>query len=460
MARWKTAVWVTGVAAAGYLGTTWWMGTKVEAAMADNDKRLESQLPFVKVVDRKFERGLFRSTETDTLSLRAFGREFTQLTLTSTIKNGPVAGLSLAAAVIDSELRATGEHQQEVAGWLGGGPLLTAHTTVRLTGTGGDALLSMPAADTAHLKWSGAMLKIAFAGKPAHITVQGDVPAMELIADDGATVKVTGVHLEEDQQQLFADEPALYAGQQKFTVAQLAVRPSPIAGLFALPALSLGGIELSGSAALANDSEFLDYAVQTSAKTLEVNAENYGPARMQMTLNHVHARSMVEVIKVSRTAWDQPMGDAATAQTVLDQEMGLFKHGMQMRLDRLSFTTPGGEATLTLSLVPKADAADFSNPAALSRAFDLKVTASVPENFVHGLQRKFEPAGRSDRELGAEREAIIGRGLVLRKGPMLEASFEQNNGETLINGTVQNSPLAPAPAANQAPGRTMRMPAR
>lgn len=145
----KAAVGGVGIvvlAGAAYLGATAWGGQKAEARYHEQMARVQARLPFVRVSEDKYAKGFFTSTSTTTLQFGcptpADAQPMTA-TITSTVHHGPLAGGTLAAAVIDSQLHVSGAGAQQVAAAFGGVPL-TVHTVVGFAGNASSSFESRP----------------------------------------------------------------------------------------------------------------------------------------------------------------------------------------------------------------------------------------------------------------------------------------------------------------------------
>ena len=117
--------------ALAYGGSTWWAGTKIKSSYDTALDELPKQTALVRVINRTYERGFFGAVSTVTLELgcaadaaakvpavkpaeggdeedeadeAATPFKAMRLTFRDTIRHGPLAGGSLAAATIDSEL--------------------------------------------------------------------------------------------------------------------------------------------------------------------------------------------------------------------------------------------------------------------------------------------------------------------------------------------------------------------
>jgi uncharacterized protein YdgA (DUF945 family)/cytochrome c551/c552 len=428
-----------------YLSSTWLIGSSIETIMADNDSKIENQLPLVKVSERKFERGFFQSSETAKITLNLPGTEHIQFTLKSTIRNGPIPNMSgFAAAVVDSELRVNEGYQQDVMNWLASGVLLTSHSTYPLIGQEGESLVTVPGFNTPRLSWNGMTLKINFSKDLSHLRLQGDVPKMELHWAGGTSLNIAGFHYDGDQKQVFSDDPTLYSGNHKMTISQLDMIPSNQgAGATFPPLITAKEISISDTSTLIGN-EFLDYVEKGYAKTLEVNKQDYGPTHLDISVNHIHARTLSDLIQNSHEVENQPTVPLKSPQVIaLRQE--LIKHGMEINIDQLSFTTPQGEASLSSSIkLNDAAPIDFTDRNALVRNFSIKTEVSVPEEFVRSLQKKYGPSDQTEDQANAKIQDAVGHGYVVRDGAMLKSNIELKNGQVWFNGILFVPPAPPA----------------
>ena len=120
--------------AVAYGGGTWWAGSKVKSSYEAALEELPKQTALVRVIDRKYESGFFGAVSTVTFEFGCAadtaaaqvpavakpaepGEEDDEeadaestpfkpvrITVRDTIRHGPIAGGTLAAATIDSEL--------------------------------------------------------------------------------------------------------------------------------------------------------------------------------------------------------------------------------------------------------------------------------------------------------------------------------------------------------------------
>jgi uncharacterized protein YdgA (DUF945 family) len=150
-----------------YGGSTWWTGSKVRSIYETALDEMPRQTAFVRVTERKYERSFFGAVSTVTMEIGCAAdapavaqapaakpaegeepeeeedRDETEakpskplrITIRDTIHHGPIAGGTLAAATIDSELVLDIKAQAEAEKLFGKARPLTAFTKVNFDGS-------------------------------------------------------------------------------------------------------------------------------------------------------------------------------------------------------------------------------------------------------------------------------------------------------------------------------------
>lgn len=435
------------LALAAYLGSTWLLGMQADNLLADTEKKLEHHLPFVKISERKFERGFFTSTETAKVTLGDPGREIASFTLKSTVRHGPLPGLGgIGAAEVDSELSLDESAPQPLKNWLGTGVLLAAQTTMTLSGKEGESRLAAPGFKASRFAWDGAAMRITFARDLSRFTVQGDIPSVRTGLQNGPSLKVANAHFESEHERIFGDAAALYSGSDRLTISRLDLDPGTGPGAF--PALTAGDINIS-DAATRNGDEHIDYRYAYSAKTLEINNQNYGPARLDVAASHLHARTLSDLLRNGPAA-SGPRSAAEREATL--QKLARLIQGANARIERMSFATPHGDAVLSASVAASEPVGLApGDPASLIRALDIRVDAAVPEESARSLLQ-ISGAFGSMAQVDARIREAIADGYVTRDGAMLMAGFEFRNNQRVLNGPQPEAEAEPDPGPESEPG--------
>lgn len=483
----KTSRVVALVAApvGAYLLASWIVGAKVQSALEDQYKMLEG-LPYIKVADRKFDRGLFSATETVTFEVMgdmfralqkaqkeaaaadpdaakedAVALEPLRFTVRSSFKYGPLPGFStFAAATSDSELVLDEKTMQELKAVLGDNKPLTAHTVYRFDG-GGVSNISSPAfsmnmpgdspENIGKLTWQGFTATMDFDKGLAHYRMTGDAPRMQ-VADKNGSFVMSGLKFEADQKRMFDDEPMLYSGTQRMTVAQLDVaavkegeKQEPVSFK-----------QLVVDVAMPVNGEFVDVVEKIGAAALQVGDKQYGPGNFDFSIRHLHARTVARFYREMMKLYSDPAvftaaGDPAKALAPLaEPAKELLKHNPEFRIDRFNFKSDKGEALVSASVkLNDAKPEEFGNPLMLLGKLEAGADVQLPEALLGTLAASRVPGGAeaaNDPETVAMQAEMIeqqlaglaGQGLVTRDNGLVKSKIEFRAGQLTVNGKPFN----------------------
>lgn len=471
---------VVGALALAYPATAWFLGMRVQAAV-DEAYAMAAEYPYVRVVKRDYQRGVFSATEVVTLelfgpgpaageapadaqSLQADGEAASpspmQVTIRSDIRHGPFPGLhAVGAATVDSELVVDGELAQTLATLTGGQKLVTARTVYGFTG-GGTSELSSPAFTTAlptgeadvsqRVEWGGLQLSMAFDRGLAHYTLSGAAPRLAVSGGaDAGRFELSDLRIEGDQTRLFDDEPLLYAGSMKLTVNEMRFSGGPAA-----PGAPLQLKQLAYEVSMPVDGDFVSIAGKIGAEVVQFGSQNFGPAHYDLSLNHLHARTVAKLHRAWLKLSSDPAFMAASAAEggagaafapLAEPAVELLKHAPELRIDRLSFNSAHGEARMVGRAALKDPSPEaLANPLILLGHLDASAEVSLPE----GLVGEFAGGG-SDPETAATRGAMLqqqldgfaAQGLIKREGGLIKAEVRFAGGQLAVNGR----PIGPLP---------------
>jgi uncharacterized protein YdgA (DUF945 family)/cytochrome c551/c552 len=450
----------------GYPAVAWFFGKQIETTLDDQYNALHDLVPFITLSDRNYDRGVFSSNETVTVTTALTPLATpVRFTLTSKIRHLPFVGmLVLETATVDSELTVNDGFKQDVSEWMGDKNLVAIHTTLHFNG-GGNTTVTIPAFNSARLLSDEATLKIGFSKNLASYSMQGNMPKIVFSDKSGNRLQVSGMHFDRDHKRIFPDEPALYSGSDHLAIEQL-----DASGITA-PTLSIGQLAVDRISTVDNDNEFVDDGAKIGMSAVKIADKDYGPAQLNMSFHHLHARTVASLYhayldakeKNSVRAYNYLEVIAATAS--LNQE--LLKHDPEFRIDRLSFTRPEGESILSaLFKIRDAQPSDFSNPMALLAKFYISVDIKIPEQFISELtQNKFasvsQPGGGFDKELAR----MVTEGYVSREDGYIKTRFEFHDGKVWLNSkqyvqpvmAMNPTPFAGGPAYNDMPALAKRL---
>ena len=184
--------------------------------------------------------------------------------------------------------------------------------------------------------------------------------------------------------------------------------------------------------------EFVDLIAKVGVETAQIGDQNYGPAHYDFSLRHLHARTTAELYQKlmkwyadpARLIAEQAGNPTAGLETLRDPALALLKYAPEIRLDRLSFKSPQGEANVSANVkLGEIQPDDLANPFALLGKLDAGADLNLPEEFMGDL------VGMD--KLGAFEQM----GYVTRDGKLLRSKIAFAKGQLTVNGKAFN-PLA------------------
>ncbi len=461
MKKGSVAAAVVVVLGAGYLGSTWFLGSMIEKVHAEADKKIAA-VPYIKLVKHDYERSLFSADETVTLEIPAalFAPpslpEKSQapseqsddedddqdtaekpapvappaaaplppirLTIKSHIQHGPLINFStFAGGRADTTVEFEGDLQQTMSSIFGGKPVMSAQTLYNFQG-GGQSTMSVLAfkkvvqakkgGDKRELTISGDGMQatIDFTRSMAHYTFQATMPRFEMALPDNATIKMLNMHMEGDQQRIYEDNPLFYSGTQQLTLAEFAIDPGTGEGSDKLQKISVKNVKYDVQMPVSGD--FIDLIMKMGANVVQVGEQDYGPAHYDLSLKHLHTRKAMALYQDLMALYakpenmETPQQMAQAMAPMRGQFIELLQDNPQLSLDRISFRTPDGEAELNASIkLDNAKAEDFDNPLRLQPKIDFAANFTLPVKFLTTMAAKKSASDPFDDEDEAKARA-------------------------------------------------------
>ena len=459
----KSWLALLAVPVVAYPAAAWYFGAQVQSTLDAQYKHAQT-LPYAKIVERTYARGVFKSSESVTIELfgdmmRAIHQatagsadgvpgQAVRIRISSQIAHGPFAGGALAAAVVDSALVLDADTQAKAATLLGDLPPLSSHTVFDFDGSGTASVVS-PAfsAQFANpetgkpvtIAWEGITADVDFAPNMVRYSLRGAAPKFEVKDAAGSHMVMTGMRFSGDLQRIFDDEPLLFAGSQRFAIDEMQMN---MAGAQERRA-ALKRISYDIDMPVTGD--FIDIAARMGAEVVDIGGIDYGPAHYDLSLKHLHARSIAKLYRVMLDAYSSPAmidpkSDPGLALAPLAQPaMALLAHNPSFQLDRLSFTTPHGDAHLDLhASAPGIAPAAMSNPGMIMAVLEAGANIAVPEALLLGMFKE---------RAGAQMAAMSKTGSVSEQDmqvlvAQLESQLQQLSGQGFItreNGVVKST---------------------
>ena len=458
----KVAALVAGLAAAGYVGGTWYMGKTVESAI-NNWYDQMGQVAYVEVISRDYNRSLFGATDDAVMQVsKAYLKtlfegspdmmqavdeidpSILELHIHSDIKHGPLPGAAPAAGRVLTTVNFSPEMRATLDKFLGGKPPLQADTSIGFAG-GGKTEVSSPPVKVIEggltLDWAGLNATTDFSNGFERYSLDASMPKFVMLAD-GMTVEVNNIKAKANQKRIFPDSQLLNAGTMNATVDSIKFVPPPSPGEQPFTSLVLDDVAYDTEIPVNGD--FLDIIAKMRTNSIQVDDANYGPAHFDMSFLHLHARSTATFYDEYMKLYTNPamveamQSDPMAALASLSQPVGeLLKHDPQIRFDRISFNTPAGETRMSLAVTPKGmTLEDFQNPMALVGKVTVDSELTVPMQFIASMMASSESGLDADSAFAMvdmQAKPLIDAGYVVRNGDVLNTRLRFANGQLTAN---------------------------
>lgn len=489
MKKLPVVVAVIALAAAGYTGASWHAGKEAEVTLAKQHKLL-ADLPYFVVKSREYQRGVFSSHERTTIALnQAIMRPYVEmlklagedvpnleLTYDQTIHHGPFPLLARGDfSVLKADVVTDIEFSPETQKWLtkvfGEQKPLQIDNRIRFNddGTFNISIPKFTYEETlAKVKsvWQGMDATIAYGGDFNRVDIKVNAPGLYFEAGPKGVLDVKGLQFESHNQRGLAD---LMVGEGKLSLASAAfVRKEEKEGEEPLDA-KIDNVTYVVKTSISGD--FLDSSGDISLKTLALNGKTYGPARLAVSANHLHAVTLGKlskaVDKVRRETTDPRQQGSKLFDIFRKEGLPLLRNNPALAIKELSVKLPEGEVSLHADLALKGFRDDDLNQPLkllerLQAHADLKVPKQVIETFTLWKVRSTiatdtaEGERRDPAELDnlarnlmeAQIKKLTDQSLIIADGDTLSSSADWKQGRLSVNGKPVPMPWqAPADAA-------------
>ena len=482
---------ILALTAAAYTASAWYLGKEVEAQIASQYSNLIASQPYLKIVERDYQRGIFTSEETVTLSFfELSGMEKLDtstdstdensllMTFHSRIQHGPFPGFStLAAATSETELVLDTEAREEVAKIMGDKRPYTQQTEIRFDGSG-TATFSSPKFESAmpdqtgeisRISWEGIEGKMDFSPDFSAFTMHVKAPKLEISDEKGGRVHFSDVVIEGDQQQIFPDLPYMYSGTTRFSIGEV----SMVGIDETMAPLSLNNLVYDIDLPLQGD--HLDVLTKMGIDKLSVGDESFGPIHMDFSFKHLHARALAEINQKLMAVYSDPnLFNGGTKEITEGFQSALMTHAEtlltqdpEFSLDRVSFANTDGEAKLAARVkLSGATLEMLANPLMLLSKLEASGDLSLSETMVVKLLQnppfpaKPDQDTTSTEEIKEKREMAVGQfqqqvamlmeqGYLEREGEIIKTTMAFKEGQLTVNGKPFNPAAMSQPPTHQ-----------
>ncbi|PPE68581.1 YdgA family protein [Caldimonas thermodepolymerans] len=461
----KTLLAATAVVVAlgaAYVGSSHFVGRQVQQHLRAQTDRLTTQMPFIKVTEQGYERGLFASTRTVSVQLgcdRAGAAHLPgrppgalEFTLRDRIRHGPLLeGGTWGAASVQTELVLPPALQSFVVQTFNGQPPLSIRTTIGFDRRY-DARVVSPRARLEgkpgqQVVWQGLQGRFTGGGDDGAIHQEISMPGLEMSdSDQGVRMVLSELHWKNDGRLLGDSAWLMASGRTEGRLGLVEMNlPLPMPGggdvrpfLFALTDLTLeaeGAAEqdllhttsrLHGSGSL--DGVRLD-RIELVASVKRVHAPSY---------QHLVETLMQQSFSCEEDEEADPLAQLAALQSDL---MQLLRYDPEYAVEKLAVESGGqrGEVSYAFGVqgVTEADK-DLPPLQLLATRARARADVSLPVAWIARLldqpQLRASGAAPEPEMLEVLLDQFADQGYLVRRGEHVTASVRYEAGRLLLNG--------------------------
>lgn len=464
---------VVALGVAAYVGASAWSGQQIQSRYEAQLEKLPTQLPFIKVVDRRYEKGLWSSTSTVTMQfgcLPPAGEDGEQgeaaaaepprpllVTWRDTIQHGPLpGGKGLGAAAIDTELVLSDEVRQQLAKVFGDARPLTIRTLVGFDGRYASTIES-PAVqfseETRKLAWQGLKAHIRSDAAGSFADYELEMPGLEITDGESGSIVRIGRMTAKGSGQSLGGSWWVMTGKGEGEIASMEVNATPPAEEGEPPAkpfkLLLTGLKVSSDTTA--EGELLSSVTRLSGAGM-VGDTRLDRVEMQASMKRMHAPSYQRLMAglLESTSSCDPAAreaDAGRLLAGLQAELAnLLPHNPEYGLDKLAVEVGGKRGELSYAFgVQGVTPDDLKLPpqALLMTRGVLRADVKLPVAWIELLS-----AGMADRAgdavpppemVNVMLDQFAAQGFLVRDGELVSSSVRYGGQSGLL---VNGKPLA------------------
>jgi len=436
-----------------FLSATAWSGRQTQARYHEQIARAQARLPFVRVSEEKYDKGFFTSTSTTTLRFgcaTAADPQAMTAIVTSTIHQGPLAGGTLAAAVIDSQLRISGTQMEPLAAAFGGVPL-TVRTVVSFTGKASSTFESpaakVPVGNGGEVAWQGMTGTLDASSDSRSATYRFASPGLTITEPTThTTVRIGALALQGDGKAT-NDTGLITIGKAQGTLESMQIdggsSGDPLRAVFT-------GLKFDTNTWI--DGELLA-GTGTFSGAGSVGDVKIDRFDMQTSMQRIHAPTYQRLMEtatkeVYRCDSQNKVADLLALQDKMKVDLvAMLRFGPEFSLDKLAVQSGGQTGEFSYGFgVEGVTEADAQLPAAALLMAHARAQASA--RFPIDWLRKMSMAGASRLQGKAADPAgfdlmlaqMQAQGYVVRDSDYVKSKVEFSNGVLKVNGKVVGPP--------------------
>lgn len=408
-----------GLLVASYPGVAWLTGLIVEHRIEGGERQLSHRVPYLTIVKRDYQRGIYRSSEAITYRIRepvppapklsqaAAAPSFT-VTVRNTIQHGPFPGLStFALATFDSTLVLPERVREQISRVIGLRSIARMHTRISWLANTRSTITMPPfnwrAADGSTLDWRGLSAVIEsdrdFSSWSGHITV----PELALRTADGGYFKLLRLSFSGRARRAF---DTLFVGRSRIAIDQLDGTDSRAGDTYMLRHIAVGtATDVHGA--------YLDTGFTVTTDAARFGKMSLSHVVYAASFEHLHGPTLNRLSRALRDVERNDSGEptlleAGVLQALHQYGTELLLHDPAFKIRKATFTMPEGTFVLSASAsAPGLSPADLGWPA-LIPALKTHGQVTADLRIDNALLRKFV-TGRGTVSRAADRIAALER---------------------------------------------------
>ncbi|MDR0274633.1 MAG: YdgA family protein [Burkholderiaceae bacterium] len=450
------------VAGGAYIGAAAYSGSLVQKQYDAAFDKMARTLPFIKIVDRKYDKGLFSSTASYGLRLGCDLQEGSAATITvrDTIVHGPFPDFAgVGAARIDTQIvlppdALPSDAPESLRQWIGGIKPEAIRTMVGFDGAF-TTRVELPAGevkeDEGRLHWQAMRATFRMNGARTHLSYNLDVPevAFDLSrAGETGSLKLVNLRVQSDSE---LANLLMTNGTSTGSLDSLQLASSK-AGLF----VDLNQVKLTSSGKTENDLLGATTSV-TGALDIKVGGKSFrfDKIELQESLKRIHAPTLQ---KITLGIWQELGGicrktPAELAQSLQGKQAEMllgFKqlliYNPEYSVDKIAVTYEGQEGTLAYSVAASGVTdQDLQQPDVrnLLNKVTAKASARLPVAWLEKIAAESAGGKVTPQEIHAKIDAAISQmnqaGYVVREGDFIASAALFEHGQLTVNGKPLDS---------------------
>jgi uncharacterized protein YdgA (DUF945 family) len=431
---------------------SWVIGGQIDSIFERQYAQLKDN-PFVDIVERKTQRGIFSTDEVTTFALKPeFTEQFeiqnagapvqvppkpVQFVVRTRINHGPMpafSGIGLASAHSELEL-----DNPLIKKLYAGKSPLTVDTQIDFAGAGREQVRS-PAVEGSvdgieQLAWGELAVDIDFNNDFSVWNMQGVWPFLKARGTNGSDqFEMKGLAMEGRQTRLSADKPDLYTGPFKISLQSFESQSRDAER----PPMLLEKLVFKSD--VKESAGFIDVFAGYEVNSMRVGEQVFRAAHFDLALRHLESAALADLNKVSNSMNSSSESmDMEQIKPLLRPLQVLLENSPEIAIERMGMSTPQGDIKASaLVRLPNANVGNLETAAenpmllmSLATVLQADAQIALPEVLLR------ENLTAQQTEMLA---AMVQAGYVLNKSGQLSTALSYAQGNLTVNG----QPLNPA----------------